>query len=1038
MTAVASRLSIRAFIEGVEVPVIAVQVNSAPNSAMAASLQVPPLSEGLKILPRSLVHVFFDDFAGPHINSEFINQQANRPENATTQMIQDEGTMAGYRLLYVGEVVGVQWSKRATTRSLVLHLLDLSSYWDTAYQWMNTDIFGPGYKAVFSGGGTDMFTDFLASASEIVTGQLNYGIRKGSVQYPALRGLLGGIVRLLEKIGGSYMQGNNYPGSNAFFSLAELRLHVTQMISAYDKDPTAGRLLGGSWDGLFGRTIGNLGDHTNMRQVINALAPAIFHETYAQPCPLYTPGSGGTVSGYKRTTVMASAQTQVFALKGRELAIGIEELINRLDVPGTSRASILSTIRGLTNQCRVASNTVRDRNARQVRQHFSQATTKLGQAAGAASRWKPGTRADTQLRSHLSAAASKLRAIKSLTISETAKKDAIPARLHQQIMRPDIWFGPPPRCNVIFPEHYTQLDYQRMFLQEPTRLLLKTHEEFYGEDELFDKFYFAPYAKGLKGKNKNLLVNMLRRDILEHELYTGILPVYEKMGEFSIFAAQTGAVNGKRAKVGAAQRTSNFLYFKYRFEPRQLSVTMRFNPYLACGFPCLVIDKYMDQDLIQRHKAIIEANGGTFPQDQAKYFGTHFLGNAMNVTHSLQQDRGGVTLVQMNYARQADEKTEFLGMHQGDDRVKSYKRYENDALRKTDVASTVAPRIGSLGPAFGQITQVVDVTGEFGPQTAGDTSFFPSLPMYLSRRKGEAALPQVQVGVALPARAFGPDVEKLFDFPDQIVKFRAYRVTEEIPRYRREITNLPPEELIRPGWYGDIWHPGNIGKAYQFFLATGSICDQQQILDANGQEPAHNTATDGEATVVDPLDAEASTGNEQEFVDTAPAVLSLMRKYGLDRQGNKVNWVQVLDGVEFLMHVYSYVKQNPEISVDDFIRSYTWRPIATMLEMFGTPDLAYKYDPDARAQVVDEGIEGFHSRAFMPRGMSFENLNGNQSGDFAGDIFTLVPTNVEKMIGVSRDDKSSLFSMRGDVRKQKQDAVLEYLSSLLYARAILG
>lgn len=1035
MTAVASRLKIRVLIEGVEVPVIAVQVNSAPNSPMAASIQVPPLAEGLKVLPRSLVHVFFDDFSGPHVSSEFINQEARRPNEPTDQMVQDEGTMAGYRLMFVGEVVGVQWTKRATNRSLVLHCLDLSSYWDTAYQWMNTDIFGPGFKAVFSGGGTDMFTDFLASAGEIVTAQLTYGIRKGSVQYPALRGLLGGIVRLLEKIGGSYMRGNNYPGTNAFFSLAELRLHITQMISAYDKDPTARRLLGGSWDGLFGRSIGNLGDHTNMRKVINALTPVIFHETYAQPCPLYTPGSGGAVDGYKRTTVMANASTQPFALKGAELAHGIDEVIATIG-NGATRSSILAAIRSISNECRVAANTVRDRNAAQIRQHFNMAASMLGRASGAAGRWKPGTKSEAQLKSRLSEAASKLRAIRSLGLNQTAKKNAVPARLHQQIFRPDIWFGPPPRCNVIFPEHYTQLDYQRMFLQEPTRLLLKTHDEFFGEDELFDKFYFAPYAKGLKGKNKNLLVNMLRKDILEHELYTGILPVYEKLGEFSIFAAGAGVVNGKRAKVGAAQRTTNFLYFKYRFEPRQLSVMTRFNPVIACGFPTLVIDKYMDHDQLQRHKALIEQYPNGIPEDLVKYFGTHFLGNAMNVTHSLQQDAGGTTQIQMNYARQADEKTEFLGMHQGDDRVKTYKRYNNNALRTTDVASITAPRVGSLGPAFGQISQVVDVTSEYAAIPVGKTVAYQTLPLYMSRRKGEAAMPEVMVGVEQEASAYGPEVAEMFDYPGQPVSFRAYRVSEEIPRYRREITNLPPEELIRPGWYGDIWHPGNIGKAYQYFLATGSICDQTQILDTDGKEPAVNTASDGEATVVDPLDAEASSGNEQQFVDNSPAVLSLMRKHGLGRDGKLANWVSVLDGVQFLIHTYSYVKQNPEISVDDFIRGYTWRPIATMLEMFGTPNLQYEYDPDSRSQnVVDPKnmLEGFHSRAFMPAGVKFNTVSG-----YEGDIFTLVPTEVEKMIGVSRDDRSSLFSNRGDVRKPKQDAVLEYLSSLLYASAILG
>src|ERR1019366_5302378 len=79
---------------------------------------------------------------------------------------------------------------------------------------------------------------------------------------------------------------------------AELRLHISQMITAYDADPTSSRLLNADgYDGLFGRTLGGLGQQVSIRQAINALMAVIFHETYSIPTPLYTPGTGGTVSG---------------------------------------------------------------------------------------------------------------------------------------------------------------------------------------------------------------------------------------------------------------------------------------------------------------------------------------------------------------------------------------------------------------------------------------------------------------------------------------------------------------------------------------------------------------------------------------------------------------------------------------------------------------------------------------------------------------------------------------------------------------------
>jgi hypothetical protein len=112
-------------------------------------------------------------------------------------------------------------------------------------------------------------------------------------------------------------------------------------------------------------------------------------------------------------------------------------------------------------------------------------------------------------------------------------------------------------------------------------LLLKTNDEFFGEDELFDKFYFAPKAFHVEDAAERELQAMLTNDILDHELFTGILPVFEKMGELNIFAIRSGTVNGKVPKIGFAQRSTNFFYFKYRFAARQMQVTARFNPYIA-------------------------------------------------------------------------------------------------------------------------------------------------------------------------------------------------------------------------------------------------------------------------------------------------------------------------------------------------------------------------------------------------------------------------------------------------------------------------
>ena len=58
------KLDLRLFIEGVEVPVIGASVNLAPNTPVAASIQVIATDKVHFLYPRTLVHLFFYDFVG--------------------------------------------------------------------------------------------------------------------------------------------------------------------------------------------------------------------------------------------------------------------------------------------------------------------------------------------------------------------------------------------------------------------------------------------------------------------------------------------------------------------------------------------------------------------------------------------------------------------------------------------------------------------------------------------------------------------------------------------------------------------------------------------------------------------------------------------------------------------------------------------------------------------------------------------------------------------------------------------------------------
>lgn len=1037
MAGTAQRIRLRLFLEGIEVPVVGATVMSVPNATLQAQIQIPPLNEATKLLPRTLVHLYFLDFyeaASTLIQPGITDSSVTNSRNPTIAELQreaadqqstltDQGTLdeSGissdiatdlrndrWKLLFGGEMVGFQWVKNVNSRSLVLICQGWSNYWDYAYQWNNTDLFGPGVKAVFSGGATNLFTDFLSSKAEAITNVLN----TPSKQYPNMKGVLGGIIHLLEAVGGSYYHEDKIIGQNLFFSVAELRLHLSQMISALENDPTTSKLIRNhGFGGMFSRLLGGLGGQVSIRSTINALTKVIFHEMYEQPCPYYTPGSETGVSGVKRVPLLGNPDPRLNALaiaaqRLRSSVIDVRTNISRpvednpeLAIPEFAsglRTLLARNMRKFSNDMRTVARQASGDNLQAVRGLFGTAATSANRAATLiAQNWRPNApeRTITRIQTELEKTIDALNRITEVDIVVTPPNARVPARLHMNVFRPDIWFSSPPRCNVIFPEGYYQLTYERMYLQEPTRFLLKTNDEFFGEDALFDNLYFAPKASQGVKQDRAYYRDVLKRDLLDHEQFTGILPVFEKMGEFNVFASASGTVRSELDKVGFAQRTVNFLYFKYRFNARKASFIGKFNPYVAVGFPGLIIDRPVDLDALFNRLQAFSTVDQSFQPDPRASLGPNFLGNFTEVTHIVSQTpEKGETRINLSYPRQPDESVEFL-VPQGD-RTTITRREGSDARRSTDVAALTPPNLLQQGPNLGEITRIDDVTNIYA-RRSGDANRLPLFGGKKRQATGETRT-QVPIGVSVLAGDLGPEVIDAVGGNVPVV-FRAYRIEEQVPRYRREIVSLPAEEFIRPGFYGDVWHPHRISEAYNEFLGIGSISDPQEISLSGGRSIGFTDEQTQEA-----VDELGTAGATQDPRALAATLLSLENNSSIEQ------------AVSFLVATYSYVK-SAGLDVDEFIRAYTWRPIASLVDMFGTADLALTDD----GTTVVQGIEGFHSRAFGP----------------FSDLFGLVTAEINDILGITRNTAASA---RADTRGRKQEAVREVRAALDASVGLLG
>lgn len=266
-----------------------------------------------------------------------------------------------------------------------------------------------------------------------------------------------------------------------------------------------------------------------------------------------------------------------------------------------------------------------------------------------------------------------------------ADSDSEPAHLYADILRPDVWFVPPPRSNVIFPDHTMQVENTRVFVKEPTRLMVRMSDKWLGSDPFFDHWWIAPVMPGLYG-NKPIARSggrsRVRRDILEHELMGGIVPMFHTMSDREMYlGGRISGYGGKNQQAAGAehksyfQQVTNFLLFRSRFGARSMSALLRFNPYVVLGFPAVLIDMPTDEatTAVNQHlltlaeEALMRANvadeaGKVVLELIGGRTGVHYLGLLADVSHmATATGEDSMTRVTFTHAREHNERIEYMG-----------------------------------------------------------------------------------------------------------------------------------------------------------------------------------------------------------------------------------------------------------------------------------------------------------------------------------------------------------------------------------------
>ena len=1226
---VAHRLHLRLFLEGVEVPVISAVVQSQPNAPAACSIQIPANDLALQLKPRTLVHLYFYDFyngapptdrawvAGDGLAVTYTERDPELegvipPERFDITEEQQDADLENqnYRLLFGGEVVGVNVEKTPMSRGITLQCMDWSMYWDYAFQYQVSaySLSGGGYRAAFTGASTNLFNSFLEGNADIIVGLMETAPRN----YPRLKGtLLGAITHIIEAIGGVNFGSRSIKGINDFFSIAELRLKLTQMLGAnpFDQESERRLMRANGFGSLFRRSLAGLGKQVSIRDVLNALQRYIFHEVVPITTPRYIPPLvDPNKPRYQTTSINANAKYQPVvraATRLQQRAISIRTRQEQSTSPDIARS--LSAQNGglrteLTRLSALCASTAR--LARRIKlaegsglvgdlyigvldidaiftinaSRFQrlQDATRRGQRVEVTTNtfYPPDTPAAAQVLSLCAQIEADMASILSAQIRSKVSigngQPDPPARLITQIYRPDVWMVAPPRCNVVFPELYNSFNYGRSFMDEVSRLMLRTHSAFFGSDIFFDGFFMAPSRipgartgkkigtgrVGIEPPDLSDAPAWFIRDLMDHELYTGIIPKFERMSDLNLHALRggNGAVEldpndgGPRVRINYAQLACNHIFFKYRFMSRQLNCQGKFNPFFALGFPALIVDKYSangnspSDDAVRavvsaqiaeraREGEGVAINSWQEPEFarqremeslrqqeltnalNEQYASTHYLGTPQALTHSLSADTGGTTAIQMAYARSTDEATEFLG----EDRVAPPRASRYTRVRNTQATTTVAmtklPDIGSRGPRGGTITRVEDVTQQFlrdnpvrpargrrAVSARGATRYQSEnrLPVFIpNARSGRRRGTRVVVGVPVSASALPEAAALAGSIGEQIsanptvtgtgndgdtaqivstsITFLAVKIYEEVGVYRRTPVDLAAEDLVFPPWYSESYRSKNIGALYGYFFGTGSIVDPTNIIGPERTAPTTSNPADGgdpsganAATPSGPgPDGSVSPGSAVPTVtlpadptppDVAEAHPEIIGPPGTEEQtrtmsaetadagegavtadgkkmtlGAPTEHGNIEEAIRGLVDSYSLIRRN-RFDVDDFLRSYTWRPIATIVDMFGTSNL--EIDDDGE---VVRGVEGFHSRAFGDFD-DLRQLTRNVDGERVRTVLGMTTTDADEADGAAADraQRDAQRAARLDTRKEKRLAVYRYVQALLTTRGILG
>lgn len=1056
-------LHLRLFLEGQEVPVISAQVQATLFAPASAAIQVVPLDEVLSLKPRTMVHLFFlEEPLVSSVKGELVRQNLVGARVTNEKGVAQDTALSDqvYKLLFCGELVGFSFVKTPMSRAVILQCLDHSNYWDFL-QAMMLD-YGPNgnafvHKASLYAADTSLF-------SSIPTQSPAEKLRSWITSKPKtpgltdITGLAGGIVSMMEIMGG--LRGYRL-GVNDFFTIAELRNHILAQVVAEDGDATSQRLL--DHKVFFEWLSNNLstgGGLLTLRDMFKLLCQYVYYTIVPCPVAKYEPSAtnakvtiparNGSLSAspyfdrIHTTAEHANVTLQTTDLPKQALS----QIVNDVQ---TNIASIINStppkIQNMPSDVSVKA-TLLYNNLRSYLSGYDSLTASAREAAR--------EKSQSLVANFLSAfdSAGKKIVTTQGTTNYVAKQQD---RLRTQIFRPDCFMSAPPTCNVIFPEQYSQLTYDRSFLTEVTRVEIDVHNELaYGTNPRDANTAQLTALHLMQPDIHNFTLEVAKhikdkwRILMDHELHTGIIAKEEWLPDsFSSGWLRKGNDTSAQKKMKAAQlswsqKTGLHHFFKYRIGPRTMSITGRFMPYLVAGFPTLVLQRPLYVDIPDTTEdqilQLIRTNAN--PAQGPLFAPPQFLGMIESLTHMLGQD-GGHTSVSLSHCRShlgIDD--EFIGVVLDRIRItksksqlvrwtlniqdalqnERLKNFLRDCTPQSAEASQQAAltafnlRTPITSSATYDVTQISDgvtstVSKSVSVQSVSETTQSPSgTPNLTSESPSPLGAVGTTVQVPTPPGKItvgskglkGGTIKLIEVLPPYAFSdtggsrfYDAILVTEEVqvPYDANTDPRVPVEYVVKPSWLSTSYDNENVGPKVYQKFFGCGSIVDQIITSDVGQVPS--------AVPIDGLD---TTSDED--------VRALQQRLKTIDQKRSLLSIEV--AVNFIAYLYGKVRSE-HLDVEEFVESFTRRPVASKKDILGSYDLDLAVS--GATVTTTAGTLGFHSLSIHPKTIKAGNLTG------------LLDNPVMRMARMDGGTKRAVAASY-DVRAQKLEKVEDYLNAL--------